>query len=124
MLTFGWMSIEAAVAIGAGIAAHSLTLIAFAVDSVVELASAGLLIWRLAVELRRGQAFCEHTERNASRIGGALLFAPAAYVVASAGWGLWTRRCLVDRRRDIARDRLVSRQGGARGVDWRELRMR
>lgn len=91
-LTFGWMSIEAAVAIGAGIAAHSITLIAFGVDSVIELASAGLLIWRLAVELRRGQAFSEHAERIASRIGGALLLALAAYVVASAGWGLWTRR--------------------------------
>src|SRR5262249_52840218 len=38
-----------------------------------------------------GQTFSEHAEGVASRIGGALLFALAAYVVASAAWGLWTR---------------------------------
>jgi hypothetical protein len=36
---FAWMTIEAAVAIGAGIAAHSLLLLAFGIDSVIELAS-------------------------------------------------------------------------------------
>ncbi len=89
-ITIGWMTIEAAVAIVSGLAAHSLTLLAFGIDSVIELASAGVLIWRLSVELRHGQAFSEHAERLASRIGGGLLFALAAYVVASAAWGLWT----------------------------------
>ena len=55
----------------------------------IELASATVLVWRLTVELRHGQAFAENAERMASRIGGALLFALAAYVVASAGWKLW-----------------------------------
>jgi divalent metal cation (Fe/Co/Zn/Cd) transporter len=90
-ITIGWMTIEAAVAIAAGLAAHSLTLLAFGIDSVIELVSAGVLIWRLSVELKHGQAFSEDAERIASRIGGMLLFALAAYVVASAGWGLWTR---------------------------------
>jgi len=58
---------------------------------VIELISAGLLIWRLSVELRRGQAFSESAERLVSRIGGGLLFALAAYVVVSAGWSLWTK---------------------------------
>lgn len=48
------MIFEGAVAIGAGIAAESLTLTAFGLDSVIELASASLLIWRLNVELRQG----------------------------------------------------------------------
>jgi divalent metal cation (Fe/Co/Zn/Cd) transporter len=90
-ITIGWMTIEAAVAIASGLAAHSLTLLAFGVDSVIELVSAGVLIWRLAVELRHGQAFSQHAERTASRIGGGLLLALAAYVVASAAWGFWTR---------------------------------
>jgi divalent metal cation (Fe/Co/Zn/Cd) transporter len=90
-ITIGWMTIEAAVAIASGLAAHSLTLLAFGIDSVIELVSAGVLIWRLAVELEHGQAFSESAERTASRIGGALLLALAAYVVASAAWGLWTR---------------------------------
>ena len=56
-ITIGWMIIEAAVAIASGLAANSLTLLAFGIDSVIELVSAGVLIWRLAVELRPGQAF-------------------------------------------------------------------
>ena len=91
-LTLAWMTVEAAVAIASGIAANSLTLVAFGIDSVIELASAGILVWRLTVELRRGQTFAESAERKASRIGGGLLFVLAAYVVASAGWKLWTHQ--------------------------------
>lgn len=90
-LTIGWMTIEGAVAIGAGIIAGSLTLMAFGIDSVIELASAGVLIWRLTVELRHGQAFSESAERTASKISGGLLFALAAYIVLAAAWSLWTR---------------------------------
>jgi divalent metal cation (Fe/Co/Zn/Cd) transporter len=90
--TVFWMVVEAMVAIAAGIGARSVTLTAFGVDSLIELASAGVLLWRLTVELRRGRALAEAAERVASRIGGALLFALAAYVVAAAGWSLWTRR--------------------------------
>lgn len=89
--TIGWMVIEATAAVASGIAAGSITLIAFGLDSVIELISAGVLIWRLTVELRHGQAFAESAERTASRIGGGLLFALAAYVVLSAAWSLWTR---------------------------------
>ena len=85
------MVIEAVVAIASGLTAGSLVLLAFGLDSAIELVSAGVLIWRLSVELRHGQAFSEHAERLAGRIGGGLLFALAAYVVASAGWSLWTR---------------------------------
>lgn len=90
-LTLGWVFIEAAGGLWSGIAAHSLSLIAFGADSVIEALSACVLLWRLNVELRRGQAFSERAERQASKIAGGLLFALAAYVVASAAWGLWTR---------------------------------
>jgi divalent metal cation (Fe/Co/Zn/Cd) transporter len=90
-ITVAWMVIEAAVAIASGIAAGSITLLAFGIDSVIELISAGVLLWRLTVELRHGQTFSEDAERLASRIGGGLLFALAAYVIASAAWSLWTR---------------------------------
>ncbi len=79
-------------AIGSGVAADSLTLTAFGIDSLIELASATVLVWRLTVELRHGQTFAENAERTASRIGRVLLFALAAYVVASAGWKFWTRQ--------------------------------
>ena len=91
-LTIGWMSVEAVVALASGIAAGSLMLTAFGLDSVIELASAGALIWRLTVELRRGQAFSDNAERLASRIAGGLLFALAAYVTIAALWSLWTRQ--------------------------------
>jgi divalent metal cation (Fe/Co/Zn/Cd) transporter len=91
-LTLAWMTVEATVAIASGIAANSLTLVAFGIDSVIELASAGILVWRLTVELRHGQMFAESAERKASRIGGGLLFVLAVYVVASAGWKLWTHQ--------------------------------
>jgi divalent metal cation (Fe/Co/Zn/Cd) transporter len=91
-ITLAWMTIEAAVAIAFGVGASSLTLTAFGIDSLIELASAIVLVWRLTVELRHGQIFAENAERMASRIGGALLFALAAYVVASAGWKLWMQQ--------------------------------
>ena len=91
-LTIAWMVIEAIVAIASGLEAHSITLLAFGLDSVIELISAGVLIWRLTIELRYGQKFSEDAEQRASRIGGALLYALAAYVVVSAGWSLWTQR--------------------------------
>src|SRR5512135_835503 len=88
-ITIAWMVIEAAVAIGAGIAARSITLTAFGLDSVIELISAVVLIWRLRVELKHGKEFSETTERRANKIGGGLLFALAAYVLLNSAWGLW-----------------------------------
>jgi divalent metal cation (Fe/Co/Zn/Cd) transporter len=88
--TIGWMTVEALVAITAGVTAGSLVLLAFGLDSVIELASAGVLMWRLFIELRRGQKFSESAERTASRIGGALLLLLAAYVTLAAVWRLWT----------------------------------
>jgi len=86
------MVVEAAVALASGVIARSISLIAFGVDSLIELASACVLIWRLNVELRHGQSVAERAERTASRIGGALLFALAAYIVVAAGGRLWTRQ--------------------------------
>ncbi len=92
LLTIGWMAIEAVVAIWSAVAAHSLSLSAFGLDSVIELASAGVLIWQLSSELRDGRERSEAAERIARRIGGGLLLALAFYVVAAAGWSLWRGR--------------------------------
>jgi divalent metal cation (Fe/Co/Zn/Cd) transporter len=90
--TVAWMTIEAVVALASAWATGSILLAAFGLDSLIELVSAGVLIWRLSVELRHGQAFSEDAERTASRIAGALLFALAAYVTVAALWGLWVGR--------------------------------
>jgi divalent metal cation (Fe/Co/Zn/Cd) transporter len=92
LLSVVWMAIEAIVAVGAGVAVGSLTLTAFGLDSVIELLSACVLIWRLTVELRRGQEFSERTERQASRISGGLLFALAAYIVVGVASSIWSRQ--------------------------------
>ena len=52
--TVAWMLVEAGVAIGAGIAARSVLLTAFGLDSVIELLTGGVLLWRLATEVRGG----------------------------------------------------------------------
>jgi divalent metal cation (Fe/Co/Zn/Cd) transporter len=92
-LTIGWMVVEAAVSIGAGIAAGSIALIAFGVDSVIELVSAGTLLWRLRLEDAgtAPPALIERAERQASRVVGASLLLLAVYVVLQSGYDLWTR---------------------------------
>jgi divalent metal cation (Fe/Co/Zn/Cd) transporter len=91
-VTIAWMTVEAAVALASGRVARSVPLVAFGADSVIELFSAGVLIWRLRVELTRGEAFSHRTERTAARLAGALLFALGGYIVVAAAWGLWTRQ--------------------------------
>ena len=66
-------------------------MIAFGADSLIELASAGVLLWRLNVEMRQAADFSGAIEHRAARIAGALLFALAAYVLVSAVYGLWVR---------------------------------
>ncbi len=91
-LTVGWMTIEAVLGIGAGVMARSLTLTAYGLDSIIELMSAGVLIWRLNKELKQGLEFSERIERTAERMGGVLLYALAGYIVLGAIWSLWMRR--------------------------------
>ena len=88
-VTLAWMTVEAAVATWSGVRANSVSLLAFGIDSLIELASAGVLIWRLSVELRHGHAFAEDAERSASRIAGLLLLTLAVYVVVAAGRKFW-----------------------------------
>jgi hypothetical protein len=55
VFTVVWMAVEAAVSIGAGFLAHSALLTAFGIDSVIELVSGAILLWRLLVEARSGR---------------------------------------------------------------------
>lgn len=94
LVTIGWMLIEAAVSLTAGALAGSIALVAFGVDSVIELVSAGVLLWRLRIE--GGRAVIdphriERAERRASRVVGWSLVALAVYVTVHAGYNLWTR---------------------------------
>lgn len=91
-LTVAWSLIEAAVGVAAALASGSVALMGFGLDSLVETASGGVLIWRLIAELRGADAEAiERLDRTAHRLVGASLFALAAYVAADAAWTLWMR---------------------------------
>jgi divalent metal cation (Fe/Co/Zn/Cd) transporter len=92
LITIAWMSVEAIGAIGAGFAARSTLLLAFGIDSVIELVSAGVLYRRLRLEAAGGDTCkVEATEAIAGRIGGTLLFILAAYVLATSTYKLFHR---------------------------------
>src|SRR5213595_4344797 len=60
-ITLAWMTIEGAAALLLGWASKSLLLEAFGIDSLIELFSGGVLLWRLRVETT-GAATSEHVE--------------------------------------------------------------
>lgn len=93
VLTIGWMVTEASASIGAGVVAGSVLLLAFGVDSVIELISAGVLYHRLRREAdgTANAAEIEALEHRAARIAGYLLYALATYVVLQSGYGLLHR---------------------------------
>lgn len=74
-----WNVLEAVVALSTGVTANSTALIAFGLDSVVELAAGGILIWHLQRELAGAEAH-EAAERKAHQLVGITFFALAALV--------------------------------------------
>jgi divalent metal cation (Fe/Co/Zn/Cd) transporter len=91
VITTLWMVIEMAVAIGAGIAARSILLTAFGIDSLIELISGSILLWRLLVENRGGDLeSVERAEHRAAWIVAITLGLLCAYVFISSAYGLIT----------------------------------
>jgi divalent metal cation (Fe/Co/Zn/Cd) transporter len=81
----GWMIVEAAVAIFAGVKAHSVALIAFGSDSIIELVAGGALLWRLYVEANQASVErIENADKTASWIVGIGLLLLAFYIVVAA----------------------------------------
>jgi Cation efflux family len=77
-LTIGWNAIEGIVAVAAGLAAGSISLVGFGLDSGIEVAAAVILAWRLAQE--RGQGCTQAADRRATRAIAFSFFALAVYV--------------------------------------------
>jgi divalent metal cation (Fe/Co/Zn/Cd) transporter len=86
-LTITWNVIEAVVAIGAGIAAGSLALVAFGFDSIIEVLSACVVVWQFRGELHGG--YDEAREHKALKAIAVTFFVLAAYVVFEAGRDLF-----------------------------------
>lgn len=76
-LTVAWNTVEAAVALAAGVVAGSIALVGFGLDSLIEIFAAGVVIWQL-----RGVP--EERERAALRLIAVSFFALAAYVAVEA----------------------------------------
>jgi divalent metal cation (Fe/Co/Zn/Cd) transporter len=79
-LGLGWHAIEAAVAIGAGLAASSVALIGFGADSVVECIAGIVLLWRFGGDRHSSEA----AEQRAYRLIGISFWVIAAYIAAEA----------------------------------------
>jgi divalent metal cation (Fe/Co/Zn/Cd) transporter len=80
MLTIGWMTVEAGVAIVAALAAGSVALLGFGLDSLIELASASTILW-LYTGSREGSAAAE---RRAQQVIAICFAALALYLVFDA----------------------------------------
>ena len=78
-VSVGWNVLETVVGFVAGIAAGSIALVGFALDSVAEASSAIILIWRLKSEQNAAHR-AEEVERKAIRLVAIAFFGLAAYV--------------------------------------------
>jgi divalent metal cation (Fe/Co/Zn/Cd) transporter len=87
-LTLAWNGLEAAIALASGIVAGSVALVGFGLDSVIEMASAAILLWRLGSESGTNR---ERAEQRAHRLAGGCLLALAAYIAIESVRALWLR---------------------------------
>ena len=75
VLTIIWMILEAGVSLRSARRSHSPALFGFGGDSLIELLSAGVVVWRFKFELN---------ETRAARIAGVLLFVLATFVLLTS----------------------------------------
>lgn len=91
-ITLAYNVVEAGIALASGVAADSIALVGFGLDSGIEVAAAGVLLWRLSLETRGvDRETLARAERRVHRFVGATFLALAAYVSAQAALTLWTR---------------------------------
>jgi divalent metal cation (Fe/Co/Zn/Cd) transporter len=76
----GWHGIEAAIAIGAGIAAGSIALVGFGADSLIEAGAGGVVLWRFAA----ARASSEAAEARAQKLIAVSFYVLAAYIAIEA----------------------------------------
>ncbi len=82
-LTISWNSVEGIVGVASGVAAGSIALVGFGVDSYVEVLSGAVVLWRLSKESHAEQV-SEAAEHRALRIIALTFFAIAGGVTAES----------------------------------------
>src|SRR5882724_10544721 len=88
--TIGWNALEGLVAVIAGVLAGSISLVGFGIDSVVEVTSGSVLLWRMSVDADVQRR--ERNERRALKIVGACFLALAAYITYESAADLWSKK--------------------------------
>jgi divalent metal cation (Fe/Co/Zn/Cd) transporter len=88
--TVVWNLLEAAVALVSGAVAGSIALIGFGLDSLIEVSSGTILLWRLHAD--HDEERRERVERNALRLVGVSLILLAVYVAGDSVISLVTRK--------------------------------
>jgi divalent metal cation (Fe/Co/Zn/Cd) transporter len=123
-LSLGWMTIEGAVAITAGIVASSIALVGFGLDSVIEGVASVIIIWRFTGQ----RVFSHASEQRAQKLVAAQFFLLAPYVgfesirallrgehagVSWVGIGLAAGSVILMPMLGIAKERLADQLGSA-----------
>ena len=80
--TVAWNLLEATIALVSGTVAGSIALIGFGLDSLIEVSSGGILLWRLHAD--HDEERRERVERNALKLLGVSLLLLAAYVAGDS----------------------------------------
>jgi divalent metal cation (Fe/Co/Zn/Cd) transporter len=88
-LTVAWNSAEGVISIVAGWLAGSIALVGFGVDSLIEVSSGGILLWRLHTDA--DEALRERREQRALKLVGVSFLVLAAYVAFDAAKSLYYR---------------------------------
>lgn len=93
LVSIFWMIIEAVVAVGAGVIAHSLSLVAFGADSIIELIAGAVLLWRLLIEANGASLEkVKRAEKFSSWVVGIALLLLAVYIVVASIYKLWMKQ--------------------------------
>jgi divalent metal cation (Fe/Co/Zn/Cd) transporter len=123
-LSLGWMTVEGAVAIIAGIAASSIALVGFGLDSVIEGVASLIIIWRFT----GNRVFSHSAEQRAQKLVAVQFFLLAPYVgfesikvlltgehpdVSWVGIGLAVGSVIFMPMLGIAKERLADQLGSA-----------
>lgn len=87
VFTLSWMTVEAVIAVAAGVAAGSVALLAFGIDSVIEFVAALVVLETFRAE-QAGRS--DRGEQWALRVIGVTFFGLAVYIVGDAGYTLIT----------------------------------
>lgn len=88
-LTVSWNAVEGIIAVAAALAASSVALLGFGIDSFVETVSGVVILWRIGAERRATDAASTKRVEGIARKGVALsLWLLALYVAADAAYAL------------------------------------